>query len=46
VRLDEGVGKEIEEDKEGRRKGEGDVGDINKETRLLYLPLHQATPQY
>jgi hypothetical protein len=40
VRLDKGVGKEIEEDKEGRRKGEGDISDVNKETRLLCLPLH------
>jgi hypothetical protein len=40
VRLDKGVGKEIGEDKGGRRKGEGDISDINKETRFLCLPLY------
>jgi hypothetical protein len=34
------VEKGMEEDKGGRRKGEGDVGDVNKGTRFLCLPLH------
>jgi hypothetical protein len=30
--------------REEEGKEEDDVGDVNKETRFLCLPLHQATP--
>jgi hypothetical protein len=40
VCLNKGIGKEIEEDKGGRRKGEGNISDINKEIYFLYLPLY------